>query len=112
MHSQLFNDVGYNNTFWMKISENKVLGAGDLCGVITSPEEVEAWVYNEFSKEAAQIGAEVIDFRINSRVICLQQLKTEINKQIRLLQEDLHYTNAKTIKKNKKYSKSIKPKSS
>jgi hypothetical protein len=101
-------DFGYKDSFWMKVSDKIAVGFGEFEGVIAPPEEIEAWVFNEFSKEAQQLETRVIDFRIKPRIKCLNRLKANIVKQIKILEEqDPHLLNKyestlKYYKENKK----------
>lgn len=107
-------DCGYN-AYFFKINENKAIGLGELEGLFGPPEEIEAWCFNEFSNEALQLGTIAIDFRLKSRIKCLHKLKKNVNKQIKILEEQEAILHKKNYEKNSRYhrkhKKSIKSES-
>ena len=98
-------DIGYNNAFWMKISDKKVVGFGEVSNINGALEDVETWIFNEFCKEAVQLNTKVLSFKTESKIYCLSKLKSEIEAQIIQLKEnnkDVQKTHFKSNKKTKK----------
>lgn len=108
-----FSDRGYNSC-WFKVSEEKAIGLGDMLGFVGPPEEVKAWVFNEFSMEAIQLRTKAIDLEVKSRLKCLENLKKNVSRQIEILESQVPpiNTNERPNKINNSNQKSLKPKGS
>lgn len=81
-------DFGYNNSIFFKIKENIAIGLGEFEGVVTTPEEIEAWIFNEFTKEASRLGTKAVNFRVKSRLKLLNRLKQNVSTQIDILESE------------------------
>lgn len=112
---QVIPDSGYGGACWFRVSGEKAIGLGNFLGFIGSPDEIKAWVYNEFSLEAAQLKTKAIDLEIQPRINCLRKLKQNVTKQIALLSNSpipfIKNTNERTNKINTRNKKSNKSKS-
>ena len=104
-------DFGYNSSIFFKTSENIAIGLGEFEGVVTTPEEIEAWIFNEFTKEASQLGTKAVDFRVKSRLKLLNRLKRNVSTQINILESENFIINKKHDKsKTTNYSDKKSPK--
>jgi hypothetical protein len=103
-------DFGYNNSVFFKTKNNTVIGLGEFEGIISTPEEVESWIFNEFTKEAYQLRTKAINFRIKSRINLLKKLKQSVSNQIDIIESenniiknhDIKTTNYSTKKSSKR----------
>ena len=96
-------DFGYNSSIFFKTSENIAIGLGEFEGVVTTPEEIEAWIFNEFTKEASQLGTKAINFRVKSRLKLLNRLKRNVSTQIDILESENFIIDKNYDKKHDKF---------
>jgi len=104
-------DIGYNNAFWMKITDKKVIGFGEVAHICGTIEDVESWIFNEFCKEAIENRTKAFNFKTKTKIKSLENLKKDIDYQINLLKEHANNVQKTGFRKNTTNKKSARSKS-